>query len=82
MRAYTAATGRTPGRTVEMMRMDAARLALETTRKPLKRVAREAGFDNDDRMRRVFQRQLGVTPADYRARFSPRDAGRGRSGSD
>jgi transcriptional regulator GlxA family with amidase domain len=29
-------------------------------------------------MRRVFQRQLGVNPADYRARFSPHGSGRSR----
>ena len=69
MRAYTAATGRTPGKTIEAMRLDAARVALEGTTKSMKQVAREAGFGSEDQMRRVFQRQLDVSPADYRARF-------------
>ncbi|MBV8508661.1 MAG: GlxA family transcriptional regulator [Xanthobacteraceae bacterium] len=72
MRAYVAATGRTPGKTIEAMRLDAARMALEATNKPVKQVARETGFGDEERMRRVFQRQLGVSPADYRARFSLR----------
>jgi transcriptional regulator GlxA family with amidase domain len=72
MRSYAAATGRTPGKTIEAMRLDAARVALEGTKKSLKQIARETGFGDQDRMRRVFQRQLDVTPVDYRARFSPR----------
>jgi transcriptional regulator GlxA family with amidase domain len=72
MRSYAAATGRTPGKTIEAMRLDAARVALEGTNKSLKQIARETGFGDEDRMRRVFQRQLDVTPVDYRARFSPR----------
>jgi transcriptional regulator GlxA family with amidase domain len=72
MRAYAAATGRTPAKTIETMRIDAARLALEATSKTLKHIAREAGFGDEDRMRRVFLRRIGVTPSDYRARFSLR----------
>jgi transcriptional regulator GlxA family with amidase domain len=72
MRTYVAATGRTPAKTIEAMRIDAARVALEATRKTLKEVARETGFGTEDRMRSVFQRSLGVSPADYRLRFSLR----------
>jgi transcriptional regulator GlxA family with amidase domain len=72
MRGYAAATGRTPAKTIETMRIDAARLALEATSKTLKHIAREAGFGDEDRMRRVFLRRIGVSPSDYRARFSLR----------
>jgi transcriptional regulator GlxA family with amidase domain len=75
MRTYVAATGRTPAKTIEAMRIDAARVALEATRKTLKEIAREAGFGTEDRMRGVFQRSLGVSPADYRLRFSLRHRG-------
>jgi transcriptional regulator GlxA family with amidase domain len=70
MRSYLAETGRTPGKTIEAMRLSAARMALEATNRPLKEVARETGFGTEERMRRVFQRQLGVSPIEYRARFS------------
>ena len=70
MRNYATATGRTPGKTIEAMRIDAARIALEETKKSLKQIARDTGFGDEDRMRRVFQRQLSVNPADYRARFA------------
>jgi transcriptional regulator GlxA family with amidase domain len=72
MRAYVAATGRTPAKTIEAMRIDAARVALEGTGRSLKHIARETGFGTEHRMRRVFLRQLDVSPADYRARFSLR----------
>jgi transcriptional regulator GlxA family with amidase domain len=72
MRAYLTTTGRTPAKTIESMRLDAARMALEATDKTVKQIARETGFGDEERMRRVFQRQLGVSPADYRARFSLR----------
>jgi len=33
-------------------------------------VARRAGFGDDERMRRAFMRHLGVSPSEYRSRFS------------
>jgi transcriptional regulator GlxA family with amidase domain len=72
MRSYTAATGRTPAKAIETMRIDAARLALEASSKTLKHIARETGFGDEDRMRRVFLRRIRVSPSDYRARFSLR----------
>jgi transcriptional regulator GlxA family with amidase domain len=59
MRAYVAATGR-PAKTIEAMRIDAARVALEATRKTLKEIAREVGFGTEDRMRGVFQRNFAI----------------------
>jgi transcriptional regulator GlxA family with amidase domain len=71
-RAYAARTGRTPARTVELMRLEAARRALEETDRPLKRVAVEVGYGEEQTLRRVFQRRFGVAPSDYRMRFSAR----------
>jgi transcriptional regulator GlxA family with amidase domain len=33
-------------------------------------VAKRAGFGDDERMRRAFMRHLGVSPSEYRRRFS------------
>jgi AraC-like DNA-binding protein len=33
-------------------------------------VAKRAGFGDDERMRRAFLRHLGVSPTEYRSRFS------------
>ncbi|MFW3899108.1 GlxA family transcriptional regulator [Pseudomonas bharatica] len=67
-RAYTAATGGTPAQTVETLRLEAACRLLETSQEPIKRIAETVGFGNEERMRRSFQRQLGVSPLAYRLR--------------
>ncbi|MGD2133037.1 MAG: GlxA family transcriptional regulator [Maricaulaceae bacterium] len=71
-RRFTAATGQTPARFVETARIDAARRALELTDKGVDAIAFECGFGAPERMRRAFHRRLGVSPADYRARFAAR----------
>ena len=69
LRNYRAATGTTPARTVERVRVEAARQALGVTRLPLKRIARECGFGSEETMRRSFIRVLSVPPQAYRERF-------------
>jgi transcriptional regulator GlxA family with amidase domain len=70
-RAYAAAIGRTPGKTVECMRFEAACRALEESDAPLKRIAADTGHGTEQNLRRVFQRRLRITPQQYRARFAP-----------
>jgi transcriptional regulator GlxA family with amidase domain len=69
VRHYRQATGRTPARAVEQVRVEAARDLLERGR-PVKRVAAHCGFGSEETMRRSFLRLLGATPQAYRERFS------------
>lgn len=69
-RLYTEETGLTPARAVEQMRVEAARAMLENPAVSIRTVALRAGFGNDERMRRSFARQLGITPQAYRERFA------------
>jgi transcriptional regulator GlxA family with amidase domain len=69
MRHYRAATGLTPSRAVERLRVEAARQALGGTGASIKQVARRCGFGSEETMRRSFLRVLAVAPRDYRARF-------------
>ena len=69
-RHYAAATGTTPARAVERLRVEAARRLLSDTRLPVKRVAERCGFGSEETLRRSFLRRLAATPQDYRARFS------------
>jgi transcriptional regulator GlxA family with amidase domain len=69
-RLYTEETGHTPARAVEQMRVEAARAMLENPAVSIKTVAVQTGFGNDERMRRSFARQLGITPQAYRERFA------------
>lgn len=69
-RLYTAKTGRTPAKAVQAMRVEAACRALEETDAPLKRIASETGHGDEQALRRIFQKLYGISPAEYRARFS------------
>lgn len=73
-RTYAAKVGRTPAKTVDAMRLEAACRALEETDLPLKAVASTSGYADEQSLRRAFQRRLGVAPTDYRARFSSHEA--------
>ena len=68
-RTFTRDVGATPGRWVEGVRVDAARLLLETTDHPVDVVAVTCGFGTAETLRRAFVRRLQVAPTDYRKRF-------------
>ena len=69
-RHYAEATGLTPARAVERLRVEAARRLLTDSGLPVKRIAQRCGFGSEETMRRSFLRLLAATPQDYRARFS------------
>jgi transcriptional regulator GlxA family with amidase domain len=69
-RHYAEATGLTPARAVERLRVEAARRLLSESRLPVKRISQRCGFGSEETMRRSFLRVLSATPQDYRARFS------------
>lgn len=68
-RLFTAETGMTPAKFVEMVRIDAARNLLELTKFSIDNIADSSGFKDPENMRRAFIRQLGINPRDYRKRF-------------
>lgn len=68
-RHYAQATGLTPARAVERLRVEAARRLLAESRLPAKRISQRCGFGSEETMRRSFLRLLATTPQDYRARF-------------
>ncbi len=69
-RVFTREVGATPARFVESARLDAARRLLEETSEGVEEVAAHCGFGSAEAMRRAFDRQLHVRPADYRRRFA------------
>jgi transcriptional regulator GlxA family with amidase domain len=69
-RHYAEATGQTPARAIERLRVEAARRLLSESRLPVKRIAQRCGFGSEETMRRGFLRVLAVTPQDYRSRFT------------
>jgi transcriptional regulator GlxA family with amidase domain len=69
-RHYAEATGQTPARAIERLRVQGARHLLSETRLPVKRISQRCGFGSEETMRRSFLRVLDTTPQDYRARFT------------
>jgi transcriptional regulator GlxA family with amidase domain len=67
-RLFQAELGMTPARYVEMVRIDAARAALDAGRS-VTDTARLAGFGSTETLRRLFVTRLGVSPKAYRDRF-------------
>jgi transcriptional regulator GlxA family with amidase domain len=61
-RAFTAETGQSPGKAIEQLRVEAARLMLEQGRHSMDVIAKEVGFSDRDRMRHAFVRTLGQPP--------------------
>ncbi len=61
-RAFRDETGQTPAKAVEHLRVEAARLMMESGRHTIDVVARETGFGDRERMRRAFLRAFGQPP--------------------
>jgi transcriptional regulator GlxA family with amidase domain len=61
-RAFRAETGLTPAKAVERLRLESARLRVESTAEPIDRVAEATGFGDPERMRRAFLRSYGQPP--------------------
>jgi len=68
-RVFTTEVGETPGRFVERVRVEAARVELESTDDTLDVVAARCGLGTAETLRRVFQRRLRTSPDAYRRRF-------------
>ena len=68
-RVFTRDVGVPPARYVTEARLAAARQLLEQTPYPLEVIAEKSGFGTSINLRRVFEKQLHLTPGEYRQRF-------------
>jgi transcriptional regulator GlxA family with amidase domain len=69
-RVFAREVGATPAAYVESLRLERARLLLETTELQLHAIAERCGFGTVETLRRTFGRRLHASPSDYRARFN------------
>ncbi|MGA7439938.1 MAG: GlxA family transcriptional regulator [Luteibacter sp.] len=65
-RAFVAEIGATPAKVVEGLRLEAARVAVETSHLSLDHIAASTGFGDASRMRRAFVRAFGMSPQSLR----------------
>jgi transcriptional regulator GlxA family with amidase domain len=70
-RLFRSASGTTPAKAVEALRVEAAKLMLEQSRLPVEMIAREVGFANRERMRLAFLRLHGEVPRAIRNDAGP-----------
>ncbi len=68
-RRYKERTGTTPAKAIEMMRVETAKRLLEQSGTSLARIALQTGLGDEQRLRRAFDRHVGVSPSDYRKTF-------------
>lgn len=65
---FQIALGRTPASEIRRARIERARQMLEGTDVPLARIAVDCGFTDAPRLSKVFRREMGMTPSQYRER--------------
>jgi transcriptional regulator GlxA family with amidase domain len=70
-RRFKAATGFTPVKYAQVVRVEEAKQILETTNEPTEAVAQMVGYEDPRFFRSLFKRQAGVSPARYRQLFRP-----------
>jgi transcriptional regulator GlxA family with amidase domain len=70
LRRFTKATGMKPSEYQQRLRISRAKEMLEFSQKRIDDIASSIGYDDAGRFRRVFHKIMGLTPSDYRRRFS------------
>lgn len=68
-RAFSRETGTTPARFIEDIRLEAARIRLEQGHESLDEIASACGLGSALTLRRIFEKQLGISPSGYRLSF-------------
>lgn len=68
-RRFRQCTGLTPIHYVHLLRLEEAKQWLETASEPIESVAAAVGYEDPSFFSRLFRREVGMTPAQYRRRF-------------
>ncbi len=68
-RRFRAATGYAPIEYVQALRVEEAKQILETDKSSIDEVSEAVGYDDPASFRRLFNRNVGISPAAYRKKF-------------
>jgi transcriptional regulator GlxA family with amidase domain len=69
-RRFIKATGNTPIEYSQRVKVEAAKKALETSRKTINEVMYEVGYADVKAFREVFRKITGMSPLEYRGRYN------------
>lgn len=70
MRRFKAATGRLPGNYLQAQRIAIARVLLESSGDSVQRISYRVGYEDMAFFRKIFKRETGMTPGEYRSKFA------------
>jgi transcriptional regulator GlxA family with amidase domain len=73
IRRFKAATNNTPIEYLQRVRIEAAKKALENEDCPLDQILNRTGYEDIKNFRTIFKRITGLSPRDYRKRYSRRE---------
>ena len=68
-RKFKASLGMSPLSYLQSQRIARARQLLETSTLALERIVEQCGYEDISSFRKLFARQVGMTPREYRLRF-------------
>ena len=68
-RRFKAKLGMSPLSYLQSQRIARARELLESSKLPLDRIVEQCGYEDVSSFRKLFARQVGMTPREYRLRF-------------
>jgi len=69
-RRFKQATGDSPQTYLQRLRVETAKRKLETTLDSFEGITWKVGYENTNSFRRLFKENTGLTPREYRDRFS------------
>ncbi|GAA6144109.1 MAG: AraC family transcriptional regulator [Thalassolituus sp.] len=72
IRRFNSALAMSPNTYIQTVRIEAARKLLEETDRTVDVVMNEVGYEDGSSFRRLFRSKTGLTPTEYRRRFSRR----------
>lgn len=70
IRRFRLATGQTPLQYLQDLRIEAAKHHLESSAEPIERIIQKVGYEDQSSFTRLFRQATGLTPSQYRRRFS------------
>lgn len=68
-RRFSEATGYTPINYIQTLRLERAKILLETTNQAFDSITKQVGYSDSNSFRQLFSKRVGIPPAAYRKKF-------------
>lgn len=69
-RRFKQATSESPLAYIQALRIETAKKSLETSKRTIESISRHSGYDDVRFFRQLFKRMTGLSPSEYRTKFS------------